>query len=58
MPHIQIMLDDEEDEIVAMFNIKYKLGDKRLAIKKMIRCFKIDSDVHVRNTIEDEGIFL
>lgn len=45
MPKIQLELDEDEDMIVELYKIKYKLKDKREAVKKMIKCFKIDLNI-------------
>jgi len=55
MPKIQIEISEEENMIVELFKLKNKLKDKREAIKKMIKCFKIDLDISLQENNGTDG---
>lgn len=49
MPKIQIELSEDEDLTVSLFKVKYKLKDKREAIKEMIKMFKINFEISMKD---------
>jgi len=48
MPQIQFDMTEEENTIVDIYRIKYKLKDKREAIKHMIQRFEVKYEVELK----------
>lgn len=49
---IQLDLTEEENLMVELYKLKYKLNTKQEAIKKMIKCFDIKLDIKWRGQIK------